>query len=142
MGNEAEELPRSDRTGEESPPEPSRNEKEEEGLRREEIGHELVGAGAHDLLADDELGELLTRLERESDGAVSVEVLGESNEGRELHSARAGEGDVDVLAIAEQHGHEPFQAEGYVVALEYLGTADRSDVREPDSGSRSTRSRG
>lgn len=130
MGDEAEEPPRSDRTDEESPPEPSRNEKEEEGLRREEIGHELVGVGAHDLLANDELGELLSRLERESDGAVSVEVLGESNEGREIHSARVGEGDVDVLAIAEQHGHEPFQAEGHVAALEYLGTADRSDVRE------------
>lgn len=104
--------------------------KQEEAIRREEIGRELVGAGAHDLLTNEELGELLARFEAESDGRVSTAVLGESNDGREIHSARVGEGDLDVLAIAEQHGHEPFQAEGYVAALGYLATADRSKVRE------------
>ncbi|MFC7224320.1 M14 family zinc carboxypeptidase [Halalkalicoccus sp. GCM10025322] len=108
----------------------NRDEEEEESIRREEIGRELVGAGAHDLLTNEELGELLAGLEAESDGRVSTAVLGESNEGREIHTARVGEGDLDVLAIAEQHGHEPFQAEGYVAALGYLGTADRSEVEE------------
>lgn len=129
MTNE-EDVPRSDRTDEQSSPEPEPNRDEEEPIRREEIARKLASAGAHDLLTNEELGELLSRLESESDGRVSTGVLGESNEGRQIHSARVGEGDLDVLAITEQHGHEPFQAEGYVAALEYLGTADRSDVRE------------
>lgn len=110
--------------------EPNSTNETGETIQREEIGRELVSAGTHDLLTNEELGELLARLEAESDGLVSTEVLGESNEGREIHTARVGDGDLDVLAIAEQHGHEPFQAEGYVAALEYLGTAGRSDVRE------------
>lgn len=110
--------------------EPNSTNETEGTIRREEIGRALVGAGTHDLLTNEELGELLARLEAESGGLVSTEVLGESNESRDIHAARVGEGDLDVLAIAEQHGHEPFQAEGYVAALEYLGTADRSEVEE------------
>lgn len=111
-------------------PNSTNRDEKEESIRREEIGRELVGAGAHDLLTNEELGELLAGFEAESDGRVSTAVLGESNEGREIHTARVGEGDLDVLAIAEQHGHEPFQAEGYVAALGYLGTADRSEIEE------------
>lgn len=94
---------------------------------RGELGSGLIGAGASDLLTNEELGELLYELEDETD-AVSVDVLGETREGREIYSANAGSGETAVLAMAEQHGHEPFQAEGCLAALNYLGNADHRTV--------------
>lgn len=64
-----------------------------------------------------EMGRTLARIERRSRGAVSVDVVGRSNEGREIYLAKAGTGDRTLLHVAQQHGNEPLGAEA---ALELL----------------------
>lgn len=50
-------TPDPDRSDQRDSPKPNRD--EEEPIRRGEIARELAGAGAHDLLTNEELGELL-----------------------------------------------------------------------------------
>lgn len=102
-----------DRQSEESEHNPS---------RRGDLGSEFVGLGANDLLTNEELGELLRKIEA-NENNVSSEVIGESNEGRDIHAATVGTGETSVFAISEQHGHEPFTAEGCIAALDYLASS-------------------
>ncbi len=104
-------------------------EEEPEPDQRDDLGTELAGIGANDLLTNEELGELLRRVEA-SENSVSLEVIGESNEGRDIYAATVGTGETSIFAISEQHGHEPFTAEGCVAALDYLASSDHSDVKE------------
>lgn len=69
------------------------------------------------LHSHEELGRALARIEQRSQGDVSVDVVGQSNEGRELYLAKAGTGDKTLLYVAQQHGDEPLGAEA---ALELL----------------------
>lgn len=55
----------------------------------------------------EEVMDRLARFEQTSRGAVSVEEIGESIEGRELVVATVGEGETDVFFVSEQHGNEP-----------------------------------
>lgn len=65
----------------------------------------------------DELSRRLAKIERTSHGRVTVEVAGQSNEGRNVYLARAGSGDTTLLYVAQQHGNEPLTSEA---ALQFL----------------------
>lgn len=76
-----------------------------------------------------ELLEELERIERSSQGSISVEFVGESIEGRELPVATVGDGDTDVFLVTEQHGDEPTGTSAGVEVLGNLG-AGGNDVSE------------
>lgn len=97
--------------------------------QRDDLGSDLVSIGANDLLTNEELGKLLKSVETSAD-SVSVEVIGESNNGRDIYAATIGTGETSIFAISEQHGHEPFTAEGCVAALTYLATSPHRVTEE------------
>lgn len=71
----------------------------------------------------EELVRRLNRLERSSQGRISVETIGQSNEGRDLFLATVGEGDTDVAFVTQQHGNEPTGTEAVLThLLHYLGS--------------------
>jgi hypothetical protein len=69
----------------------------------------------------DEMVTALRRIERSSHGRVSLEVIGQSNEGRDLYLARVGTGPTKVLYITQQHGNEPLGTEAALQLLGRLG---------------------
>ena len=64
-----------------------------------------------------ELGAELARLERRSGGALEVEVAGHSNRGREIWTARVGEGPRTVMVASEIHGNEKTGTEAVLKLL-------------------------
>lgn len=64
-----------------------------------------------------ELGRELSGLEQRSKGELSVDVIGESNQGRQIWAARVGEGDKVVLAQSEIHGNEKTGTEALLSLL-------------------------
>lgn len=48
----------------------------------------------------------LTEIEENSDGRVSLNVIGESHQGRDIYAARVGQGDKILLVNSEIHGNE------------------------------------
>ncbi|MGH3715501.1 MAG: M14 family zinc carboxypeptidase [Micromonosporaceae bacterium] len=69
----------------------------------------------------DELVKALRQIERQSDGRVSLETVGRSNEGRDLYLAKVGRGPTKVLYITQQHGDEPLGTEAALQLLQRLG---------------------
>lgn len=53
-----------------------------------------------------ELQKKLTQIERSSKGVVQVDVVGQSNEGRDIYKATVGTGDKVILIQSEIHGNE------------------------------------
>lgn len=76
-----------------------------------------------------ELGNELQRIERVSDGAVDVESIGRSNRGREIWSARVGEGEKVVMLVSEIHGNEKTGTDAILDLLEWVGTKDTRKAR-------------
>ena len=64
-----------------------------------------------------ELERELADLERRSRGLVDVDVVGQSNRGRDIWSARVGEGDRVVLVQSEIHGNEKTGTEALLSLL-------------------------
>lgn len=77
----------------------------------------------------DELVDALRRIERSSQGNVRLEVVGQSNEGRDIYMAIAGNGPARVMYMTQQHGNEPLGTEAALQFLQYLGGSS-SDARE------------
>ncbi|XVH32366.1 M14 family zinc carboxypeptidase [Haloferacaceae archaeon DSL9] len=69
----------------------------------------------------EELRATLDRLQHDSGGAVSVDFVGESVEGRALPLATVGDGATDVFIATEQHGDEPTGTEAGLQILRTLG---------------------
>ncbi|NEE02596.1 M14 family metallopeptidase [Phytoactinopolyspora halotolerans] len=67
-----------------------------------------------------ELGAKLAGLAERSDGLVSVEEIGRSNQGREIWAARVGAGERVVLAQSEIHGNEKTGTESLLSLLRTL----------------------
>ena len=63
----------------------------------------------------------LRRIERSSHGRVALQVIGQSNEGRDLYLASVGTGATKVLYITQQHGNEPLGTEAALQLLGRLG---------------------
>ena len=68
-----------------------------------------------------ELVGALRQIERQTRGRVSVEVIGQSNEGRDIHLASVGTGPTKVLYITQQHGNEPLGTEAALQLLQRAG---------------------
>jgi hypothetical protein len=71
----------------------------------------------------------LHRIEDSSRGRVELEVIGTSNEGRDIYLARVGSGERSVLYLTQQHGNEPHGTEAAVQALRTLGSSNHPAVR-------------
>ncbi len=79
-----------------------------------------------DLLDNQELETILQGLADRNPERVTVERIGESNQGRPLYSAAVRKHDAcpDVMVIAHQHGDEGLMAEGALAALRFLASGD------------------
>jgi hypothetical protein len=61
------------------------------------------------------------RSKKQSQGRVSLEAIGRSNEGRDLYLAKVGRGPTTVLYVTQQHGNEPLGTEAALQLLRRLG---------------------
>jgi hypothetical protein len=71
----------------------------------------------------DELSTALQRLEQRSKGAIDVESIGKTHEGRDIWAATVGSGPTKVLYITQQHGNEPLGTEAALQLLQRIGTS-------------------
>lgn len=71
-----------------------------------------------------ELVDRLDNIVAESDGRVELEVIGESNLGKDLFLATVGSGDTPVMIFAHVHGSESISSEAALRVLKTLGTSD------------------
>jgi hypothetical protein len=86
------------------------------------------GTGIAGFIDHDQLGSRLTQLERSS-RHIEVDQVGETNQGREIWSARVGDGDDVVLIQTEIHGNEKH---GTVAALDLLRTLGNNSPRSAE----------
>jgi hypothetical protein len=71
----------------------------------------------------------LESIESSSRGRMSLEIIGSSNEGRDIHLASVGEGERTILYLTQQHGNEPHGTEAAVQALRTLASSDQPAIR-------------
>ena len=69
----------------------------------------------------EEMVAKLHQISQSTQGRVSLEVVGQSNEGRDLYLARVGTGPTKVLYITQQHGNEPLGTEAALQLLQRAG---------------------
>lgn len=80
-------------------------------------GTEASGSGANGFVNHAQLTSTLERLERTTQGRVDVEVIGQSNQGRDIYSARVGHGDTVMLVESQIHGNENHGTEALLQLL-------------------------
>lgn len=95
-------------------------------------GTETGGTSVEGFIDHDELRRDLQRIERASQGRVSVEVAGHSYHGREIWAARVGDGDRVVLIQSEIHGNEKHGTRALLNLLETIGnnSTRSAEIRE------------
>ncbi|MEV0607386.1 M14 family zinc carboxypeptidase [Polymorphospora rubra] len=71
----------------------------------------------------EELGKQLTQIEATSHGRVDVDVIGQSQRGRDIYAARVGTGDRVLLITSEIHGNEKTGTEALLSMLKTLGSS-------------------
>lgn len=83
-------------------------------------------------LSFEEIEEELLHLEQRSRGALDVEQVGTSGEGRPLYTAEIGDGDTRMWIQGRIHGNEPYGAEASLELLKRLvaGGGNAGDVLE------------
>jgi len=69
----------------------------------------------------EEMVDTLRQISQSTQGRVALEVVGRSNEGRDLYLARVGTGATKVLYITQQHGNEPLGTEAALQLLQRAG---------------------
>lgn len=84
----------------------------------------LEGFASHEQLVAE-----LRRIEASSDGRAGLEVVGRSNEGRDILLARVGTGNRAILYVTQQHGNEPHGTEAAVAVFRTLASSDQPEVR-------------
>ena len=77
-----------------------------------------------------ELSKELQQIEKSSQGKVDVEVVGNSNQGREIYKATVGTGDKVVLIQSEIHGNEKAGTAALLKMLQQLGSNNSPDMRK------------
>lgn len=115
-------------------------------------GTEASGSGNAGFVNHDQLTRTLERIEQSTGGTVEVDVAGYSNQGREIYTARVGEGDTVVFVQSQIHGNENHGTEALLNLLQWWGgsspeaAALREDVTivaiprlNVDGGERDTR---
>ena len=95
-------------------------------------GTEAYGSGNNGFVDHAQLSRTLEGIERSTKGVVDVEVVGESNQGREIYTARVGEGDTVVFVESQIHGNENHGTEALLDLLRRWGgsTKEAQALRE------------
>lgn len=78
----------------------------------------------------DELVEALHRLVHSTHGKVALEVIGKTNEGRDIYLAKVGTGAKKVMYITQQHGNEPLGTEAALQVLKTLGSSNHPEIKK------------
>lgn len=78
----------------------------------------------------EQLGQMLEQIEMDSDGKVEVDVLTYTQRGREIYTARVGNGDRVLLIDSEIHGNEKSGTEAILDMLNTLGTDDSEQTQK------------
>ncbi|WP_174616453.1 M14 family zinc carboxypeptidase [Virgibacillus ihumii] len=73
-------------------------------------------------ISHDELTKRLNQIEKSSQGNISVDVAGYSNQGREIFKATIGSGDKVVLIQSEIHGNEKVNTKALLKMIKQLGS--------------------
>ncbi|SFD41899.1 Zinc carboxypeptidase [Lentibacillus persicus] len=81
-------------------------------------------------ISHDELTRALNQVERTSQGNVDVEVVGYSNQGREIHKATIGSGDKVVLIQSEIHGNEKVGTKALLEMIKKIGSNNSPEMRQ------------
>ncbi len=84
-------------------------------------GNETGNKSIEGFISHEDLRKSLKSIEQSSSGKVSVNVAGYSNQGREIWTARVGEGDKVVLIQSQIHGNEMHGTAALLDALRTLG---------------------
>ncbi|WP_199523684.1 M14 family zinc carboxypeptidase [Micromonospora craterilacus] len=84
-------------------------------------GNETGNKSIEGFISHEDLRKSLKSIEQSSNGTVSVNVAGYSNQGREIWTARVGEGDTVVLIQSQIHGNEMHGTAALLDALRTLG---------------------
>jgi predicted deacylase len=77
-----------------------------------------------------ELKQKLTQIKQSSSGRVSVDVAGYTNQGREIYTARVGEGDNVLLVQSEIHGNEKTGTVALLNILQNIGSSNSAEARK------------
>jgi hypothetical protein len=77
-----------------------------------------------------EMVKRLKQIEANSQGRVALEVVGQSNQGRDIYQARVGTGDRVVLIESEIHGNENTGTEALLSMLQYLGSSNSPEAQK------------
>ncbi|MEU6641464.1 M14 family zinc carboxypeptidase [Saccharomonospora sp. NPDC046836] len=95
-------------------------------------GTETGGTSVEGFISHEEVGRSLHQIEYTSGGKVAVDVAGYTNQGREIWSARVGEGDTVVLIQSQIHGNEMNGTAALIEVLRTLGnnSARSAQIRE------------
>ncbi|MBT2694775.1 peptidase M14 [Bacillus sp. ISL-55] len=72
----------------------------------------------------------LQQIEANSQGKVALEVVGQSNKGRDIYQARVGAGEKVVLIESEIHGNENTGTEALLSMLQYLGSSNSPEAQK------------
>ncbi|UTR12662.1 peptidase M14 [Evansella sp. LMS18] len=72
----------------------------------------------------------LTQIEQTSHGRVEVDVIGQSQQGRDIYAARVGTGDRVLLVTSEIHGNEKTGTEALLQMLKELGSGNSPAIQE------------
>ncbi|WP_185994641.1 M14 family zinc carboxypeptidase [Nocardioides campestrisoli] len=80
-----------------------------------------AGGNSAGFVNHSQLTSALDKVERTSKGNVEVDVIGRSNEGRAIYSARVGTGDTVMLVQSQIHGNENHGTEALLNMLQQLG---------------------
>ncbi len=78
----------------------------------------------------DELVKALKQTEKSSKGLVQLEVIGYTNQGREIYMAKIGDPNkTPVMIQTQQHGNEPIGTESALKIIKSLSTGNASAMR-------------
>ena len=95
-------------------------------------GTEASGSGNNGFVNHAQLTSTLDRIEQSTGGTVEIDVAGYSNQGREIYTARVGEGDTVVFVESQIHGNENHGTEALLSLLQQWGgsTPEAAALRE------------
>jgi hypothetical protein len=95
-------------------------------------GTEASGSGNSGFVNHAQLTRTLESIERSTKGTVDVDVVGTSNQGREIYTARVGEGDTVIFVESQIHGNENHGTEALLSLLRQWGgsTPEAAALRE------------
>ncbi|HEX5597147.1 MAG TPA: M14 family zinc carboxypeptidase [Micromonosporaceae bacterium] len=115
-------------------------------------GNETGNKSLEGFISHEDLRRSLKQIEESSSGKVSVDIAGYSNQGREIWTARVGEGDRVVLIQSQIHGNEMHGTAALLDTLRTLGNDSKrsAEIRKavtvvavpklnPDGGELNTR---